>query len=152
MRGWVRVFSYTRPQQNLIQYQPWRVSDGEDEQDYELEEARPHQKALIAKLRGIDDRDQALALCGRDILIDPAQFPALPPGEYYHHQLLGLQAVDQHGAVLGEVSEILESPAHDVLLVRGYAEYLIPYLPDDTVRSVSLESGRIEVRWDGVLE
>ena len=128
------------------------MSDGEAARNYELEEARAHQNALIAKLHGIDDRDQALALRGCDILIDPTQFPALAPGEYYHHQLLGLHAVDQNGVLLGEVCEILESPAHDVLLVRGDTEYLIPYLPDDTVRSVSLEAGRIDVRWDGVLE
>jgi len=146
------VISYTRPQHNLIDYQPWRLADGERERDYELEEAKPHQNALIAKLRGINDRDEALALRGQEILIDAAQFPALPEGEYYHCQLLRLQAIDQQGSKLGQVRQILESPAHDVLLIEGDTEVLIPYVFGETVLNVHLAEGRIEVRWDGLKE
>lgn len=146
------MYSYTRPIGNLFDYQPWQLRGDGDDVTYELESGRRSQRGLIAKLRDVDDRDQAVALRNREIWIDSAQFPALPEGEYYHRQLLGLNAFDQEGEPLGAVEEILETPAHDVLVIRGEREYLIPYVSGETVLSVDLAQGRIDLRWDGVRE
>ena len=152
VRGWVKIYSYTRPIDNLLQYRPWQLRTDGDSSLHELESSRRTQRGLIAKLRGIDDRDQAEALRGQKIWIDAAQFPTLPKGEYYHRQLLGLAAFDQQGEALGTVDQILETGAHDVLLVRGEQEYLIPYAPGETVLKIDLSQGRIDLRWDGVRE
>ena len=146
------MYSYTRPIDNLLQYRPWQLrADGNDSL-HELESGRRTHRGLIAKLRGVDDRDAAEALRGQGIWIDSAQFPILPEGEYYHRELLGLTAYDQRGRMLGSVEKILETAAHDVLLIQGEREYLIPYAPGETVLNVDLERDRIDVRWDGILE
>ena len=119
---------------------------------YELDSGRHQARGLIAKLHGIDDRDQALALKDHEIWIDARQFPNLPTGEYYQRDLLGLTALDQQGNPLGTVAEILETGAHDVLVVRGEQEYLIPYAPGTTVLDVDLAQRRITLRWDGIAE
>ena len=152
VRGWVKVYSYTRPIDNLLRYRPWQLHTDGDVRIQEPESGRRTPRGLIAKLRGVDDRDQAAALRGREIWIDPAQFPALPKGEYYHRELLGLAAYDQHRQALGTVDQVLETAAHDVLLIRGEQEYLIPYAPGETVLDVDLRQRRICLRWDGVLE
>ena len=152
VRGWVKVYSYTRPIDNLLKYRPWQLHADEDRSIHELESSRRTHRGLIAKLHGVDDRDQAEALRGQEIWIDSAQFPALPKGEYYHRELLGLTAYDQNEQVLGTVEQVLETAAHDVLLVRGEQEYLIPYAPGETVLDVDLKQRRISLRWDGVLE
>ena len=152
VRGWIKVFSYTRPIDNLLQYHPWQLRTDGGSSIHEPESGRRTHRGLIAKLRGIDDRDQAETLRGHEIWIDSAQFPALPKGEYYCRELLGLVAYDQHKQVLGTVERVLETAAHDVLLVRGEQEYLIPYAPGKTVLNVDLEQRRIDLRWDGVLE
>ena len=152
VRGWVKVYSYTRPIDNLLQYRPWQLRADRDSNIHEPESGRRTSRGLIAKLRGVDDRDQAEALRGQEIWIDSAQFPALPKGEYYHRELLGLAAYDQHQQALGTVDQVLETAAHDVLLIRGEQEYLIPYAPGETVLNVDLEQRRIDLRWDGVLE
>lgn len=152
VRGWVKVYSYTRPIDNLLQYRPWQLRTDGDSSVCEPESSRRTARGLIAKLRGIDDRDQAEALRGREIWVDSAQFPVLPKGEYYHRELLGLTACDQNERVLGTVEQVLETAAHDVLLVRGEQEYLIPYAPGETVLGVDLKQRRIDLRWDGVLE
>ena len=152
VRGWVKVFSHTRPIDNLFRYHPWQLRANGTSHVHELESGRRTRRGLIAKLRGVDDRDQAAALRGQEIWIDLAQFPALPKGEYYHRQLLGLAAFDQDGEALGTVEQLLETGAHDVLLVRGEQEYLIPYAPGETVLGIDLSQGRINLRWDGVRE
>ena len=152
VRGWVKVYSYTRPIDNLLKYRPWQLRADGDSNTHEPESSRRTSRGLIAKLHGIDDRDQAEALRGQEIWIDSAQFPTLPKGEYYHRELLGLTAYDQHQQALGTVDQVLETAAHDVLLIRGEQEYLIPYAPGETVLNVDLKQRRIDLRWDGVLE
>ena len=146
------MYSYTRPIDNLLQYRPWQLRANGSSHLHEPESGRRTHRGLIAKLQGVDDRDRAEALRGQEIWIDSAQFPALPKGEYYHRELLGLTAYDQHGQILGTVIQILETAAHDVLLIRGDCEYLIPYAPSETVLNVDLQQRRIDLRWDGVVE
>ena len=150
VRGWLRIRSDTRPPDNLLRYPRWQLRGGGGRRDLPLERGRRQGRRLLAKLAGIDDRDAAAALAGREIWIEAAAFAPLPPGEYYHHQLLGLAAVDQRGAPLGRVARILETGAHDVLLIAGAEERLVPYVPGATVLAVELGAGRIRVRWDGV--
>lgn len=152
VRGWLRVFSHTRPRDNLIRYPAWQLRRAEQRRDVTLETARREGRGLVAKLRGIDDRDQAAALREQEIWIDAALFAPLPDGEYYQRELLGLQACDQHDRTLGQVRDILETGAHDVLVIQGEQEYLVPYAPGRTVLNIDLAQGRIKVRWDGIAE
>ncbi len=151
-RGWIKVHSHTHPIENLLRYRPWQLRGGGAHRVHDLESGRRVHRGLIAKLRDVDDRDEAAALRGLEIWIDPARFPLLPRGEYYHRDLLGLAAHDQRGRTLGVVERVLETAVHDVLLVRGDQERLIPYAPGETVLRVDLERRRIDVRWDGVRE
>jgi len=70
-------------------------------------------------LRGVGDRDAADALRGRMVLGDAAALAPLEEGEFYWHELVGCEVVDQEGNVLGEVLELWETGAHDLLVVRG---------------------------------
>jgi 16S rRNA processing protein RimM len=87
--------------------------------------------------------------------------PDLPSGDYYWHQLQGLNVYaiedsdDGDGKILlGQVDHLIETGSNDVLVVRKCKgsldgkERLIPYLPDQVVLAVDLESGTIEVDWD----
>ena len=150
VRGWVRVFSHTSPMEGILGYAAWQLRAGGGAQERGLETGRRMGRRLAAKLAGIDDRAAAHALAGAEVWIATAQFAPLPAGEYYHHELLGLAVADQGGAELGRVADILETPAHAVLVVAGAQEILIPYVAGATVLAVDLAAGRIRVRWDGV--
>jgi len=76
------------------------------------------------------------------------QLPPAAPGEYYWHDLLGLDVVDLHGEALGRVDHLLETGANDVLVVQGERERLIPFVPGKVVMRVDLEGGVIQVDWD----
>lgn len=73
--------------------------------------------------------DEAEALRGVDLEVLEADLPASPAGVYYHYQIIGAQVVTLEGKTLGRVWEILETPAHDVYVVRpesGGADVLLP--------------------------
>ena len=72
--------------------------------------------------------------------------PTPAENEYFWADLIGLEVVNQHGVVLGRVDSLMETGAHDVLVVEGSKEYLIPFI-DAFVGKVDVEAGRIEVDW-----
>ena len=82
------------------------------------------------------------------------QVPVLPEGEYYHHQLLGLVVIDDQARQLGQIAEIVTTPANDVYVVRRPAgpDLLLPAIPPVVLR-VDLEKGEMHVHLlPGLLE
>ncbi|MEX2525128.1 MAG: ribosome maturation factor RimM [Gammaproteobacteria bacterium] len=146
--GWVKVFSYTRPKQNILGYSPWQIATPDGWRTYRLEEGRAHGKALIARLENTDDRTQAQALLGCDIAVSRRQLPPLPPGEYYWCDLTGLEVFNRQGVCLGRVVEILETGANDVLVIEGEQRHMVPLLMEQYVREVDADAGRMIVDWD----
>ena len=62
IKGWVKISSYTQPLDNILGYAPWQLRNsrtGKFVSVVNLLEGKAHGKGLVAKLSGIDDRDQA---------------------------------------------------------------------------------------------
>lgn len=155
VRGWVKVFSYTRPREGILNYDTWWLSRPGGPVSYRLAEGRPHGEGIVARLDGIDDRDQATDLVGSEIAIRLSQLPPTAAGEYYWTQLEGLRVVNLVGEELGHVSGLFETGANDVMVVKATGdgsgarksnERLIPYVTR-VVREVDLEHGVITVDW-----
>ena len=148
IKGWVRVYSFTEPRENIVGYRPWYLKRAGRWQAAHVEAGGRHGKGVIAKLAGCDDRDDAAALVGLEIGVSREQFPVSESGEYYWADLLGLQVLTRDGVDLGRVDHLIETGANDVLVVKGDRERLIPFLTGSVIRSVDLERGRIDVDWD----
>ena len=101
---------------------------------------------VLLYLEGVTERDQAEALAGQEVMAERRRFPALPDGEYYWFELLGLPVYDAcSGSLLGELAEIMATAAHDVYLVRREnREALIPAV-EGVVVEINLEAGYIKV-------
>ena len=120
-----------------------RASDG-FQQDLTLTGLRRQPKGVwIAHFKEVTDRNGAEALQGCGVLIRESERAALPDGEYYVDQLLGLDVVTDAGRPLGKLTDVLTTPAHDVYATDAGA--LIP-VAGDFVVSVSLDDRRIVVR------
>lgn len=143
LEGWIKVLSYTQPRDNITRYSPWRVSG----RPLLVEESKRQGKALVAKLEGIDHRDAAESLVGHAIEVDRASFAAPEPGHYYWADLIGLKVINTEGMELGRVTSLIETGAHDVLVVAGERERLIPFALDAVIRSVDIEAGTLLVDW-----
>ena len=156
LKGWVKVYSYTDPIEQIADYQPWLVKKIDSRnplQVFEFEKIKQHGKGIIALPVGATDCDQAQAWVGFEIWADQDQMPALEEGEYYWHQLQGLQVINAADENLGRVDHLLETGANDVLVVKADKdsiddrERLIPYVEDEVVRNIDVDAGKIWVDW-----
>lgn len=127
----------------------------EKEQRVEVEDWRKHNKGLIVKVKGFEDRDQASALVNSEIFISGESLPELPEGEFYWRDLIGMTVITNQGYNLGVVDDIMETGANDVLVVKanakdafGKKERLIPYVEEEVIESISIEDKQICVDWD----
>lgn len=148
IKGWIKLYSWTRPIEQIFNYSHWLVGNGSSWQRIEIEStAQRANNGLVAKLAGVDDRDAAISLNGKTIAIYESELPGLNAGEYYWSQLIGLDVVDLDDAKLGTVSEMHETGANDVLVVKHQQGVdLIPY-GAPVIHRVDLENGRIVVDW-----
>ena len=148
VKGWVKVISYSRPMENIFQYPEWQLVTDEGNKTVAIEDGKQHGKGLIAKFAGLDDRDEAKQLFGMQIAVARDELPALPDGEYYWHDLIGLRVSNQNDEDLGEITEIHETGANDVLEIKGQQRYLIPLIYDVFVIEVKLDAGQMIVDWE----
>lgn len=148
LQGWVKLESWTDPRTGIFDYRPWiLVRDGR-EQTLSPLDGRAQGKGIVARLPGVEDRDQALAVVGSEIHVPRAALPPTAPGEFYWSDLEGLEVETVHGVALGRVSHLFSTAANDVVVVRGERERLLPFLRPDVVREIDLAAGRMLVDWD----
>jgi len=146
VKGWVKVHSWTQPMDAILEYRPWLV--GEELEAVELLDGRPQGKTLVAQLPGVNDPEAARAWVGRTIAVPRDQLPEPPQDQFYWSDLVGLEVRTAGGESLGRVASLIETGAHDVLVVRGDRERLIPFVPGRYVQRVALDEGLVEVDWD----
>jgi 16S rRNA processing protein RimM len=122
-----------------------------DDLSYPIGSARFHKHNLILSLDGVESREQAEQLVGKDIWIDPGRLPALPVGEYYWFEILGLAVFRADtGGLVGRVKAIMPTPAHDVYVVQeGDAEYLIPAVAA-VILDIDPDQGRVVIAPEGL--
>lgn len=152
VKGWVKINSYTEEFAGIFNYSPWLLGNGKE---YQVDQWRVHNKGLVAKLTGVESRDDAESIKNLEILIKTAQLPQLAGDEFYWRDLVGMQVVTEQGYSLGVVKELFETGANDVMLVKanpndafGQKERMVPYLVDQVIKQVDVSGNTITVDWD----
>jgi 16S rRNA processing protein RimM len=140
LKGWVKVAVTS---ENPLRFTPGSslIVEGTNRR-LNIEETKPVPGCLHVKFSGVDDRDQAVMLKGRELWVTEEEVGPPPPDTFWEHQLLGLRVETLQGEQLGLVDDILVTGSNDVLIVKGTREVLIP-LMRDVVREVRLEEGVI---------
>jgi 16S rRNA processing protein RimM len=155
LRGALRVTPHTdRPErfEGLAECVLWDpVSDARVVR--RIEAVRRQGDAVLLSLGGCDSPEAATALIGRLVALPRAQALPPPPGHVYAWQLVGCRVETEDGGLVGDVSGIQPSPAHDLWVVRGAGrEHLIPAVAE-IVREVDLDARRVVIRPpEGLLE
>ncbi|MFC3679038.1 ribosome maturation factor RimM [Bacterioplanoides pacificum] len=154
IKGWVKVYSYTQPMTNILEYPVWLLNVNGQWKEYKLRDSRPQGKGLAAALEGINDRDQALALSQVEIGVPTSDLPELDENEHYWFQLEGLKVKHTDGQLLGQVKELFDSGGGNQVMVVTQCEgsvdkqqRLIPFV-DAIVLDVDLDGGEVQVDWD----
>lgn len=149
VRGWHHVTSFAQPQDNLLAYKLWYVQQNGQWQSFELLEGRRHGKSLVAHLKGVDSPEEAAKMSQCKIAVLRDEFAPLSSDEFYWVDLegLGVQTVD--GNQLGVIEYLYENAGTDVMVVKTADKDLhIPFMMNDTVISVDLETKIVIVDWD----
>lgn len=148
VRGWVKVYSYTDPRDNVVGYSPWHLLlDGQSRQVNVLA-GRAHGDSVVALIEGVQDRDSAAALVGAEIEVDRAVFGKAGRQQFYWTDLQGMTVQTLTGEVLGTVDHLFETGANDVMVVVGTARHLVPFLYGTVVSQVDADQRVITVDWD----
>lgn len=109
---------------------------------------RLHKGCALLRLANVEDRTTAETLRGYLIQVPMEEALPLEEGEFYEHQIIGLQVWTVAGENLGEIVDILYTGANEVYVVRspvpGARELLIPAIAD-VIYEIDLTGGRLVV-------
>ena len=149
VKGWMHVESHTDPPERLLEYRQWAVRLGSGERvAHRVAEGRAHSRRVVARLEGIEDRDQAATLTGAVIEVERAELPPTGDREYYRADLVGLKVSNLEGAELGTVAYFVDTPTGPVMVVQDGAgrEHWVLATPRH-LRKVDLAAGQVLVDW-----
>jgi 16S rRNA processing protein RimM len=137
IRGEVKVYPYSEQPENFLAYRKVFVASGSGDEwiPYSIEKSRVQGKLVLLKLSGCSTRNAAEELVGMEIQLHRDELPEPADNEYYWLDFEGKQAVTDKGRILGRVTGIITTGAHDILAVSGdRQEYLIPVQESFIVR------------------
>lgn len=143
--GEVRLKSFCADPTAIADYGPLYTEDGS--RSFVVKLTRPVAGGLGARVTGIKTKEEADALRGTELFVDRTRLPSLPDDEFYHSDLIGLQAVDTGGVILGSVVAVHNHGAGDILEITGPGRKTALMLPFTmaAVPTVDLAAGRVVV-------
>ena len=146
VRGWIKVAPGGGVAQTLVDAREWWIGG----EPYAVAAAKQHGASLVAKLDGIETREQALRLKGARVALERAALADPGEGHYYLADLIGLEVRNEQGERLGTVKQWLSNGAQDVMELAGPGPKggtrLIPWV-SAVVKEVDLTARRIVVAW-----
>jgi 16S rRNA processing protein RimM len=142
VRGEIRLWPYTDDPLAVAGYGPLETEDGK--RRFEIASARAAKDHLVARIKGIDTRNDAEKLNGLELFVARDKLPATGDGEFYHADLIGLAAVTTADQPLGRIIAVHNFGAGDIIEIasgNGGETKLLPF-SDAVVPTVDLASGR----------
>ena len=115
IRGEVKLKSFTADPQALVSYSPLETAKG---QKLEVVKIRPQKEGVLAILKGVTDRNAAEALRGTELFVPRGRLPELGEDEVYIHDLIGLPVHLADGSLLGEIIDVADYGAGDLIDVK----------------------------------
>ncbi len=148
VRGEMRVFPLTEDPDRFNGLKSCLLvsADERTRKEVFIRSVRGTDKTLLVSLEGIDSREEAKAVGGFFLSVERERAIALPPGRHFIFDLIGCEVFDEDGARLGILSDVMQTGANDVYIVKrpGLKDLLIPVLRS-IVRRVDIEARRIDI-------
>ena len=105
---------------------------------------REHKGADLLKFKHLNSINDVEKYKGCDLLVSAENLDDLDENEFYYFEIIGCTVKATTGEEIGEITEILETGANDVWVVKrkGQKDALIPYI-EDVVKSVDVEAKEV---------
>ncbi len=105
--------------------------------------AKTHKGFVIGRIEGVDDVNAAMRLKGKNVSVR-REDAVLPKGAVFLQDIIGAKVVDEEGREIGILSEVMETPASNIYVVKGESEHLIPAVPE-FIKKTDAENGVVTV-------
>ena len=152
VKGWVKINSYTEPVSNILDYQPWYLEAPSKLSSppilIEIIDNCLHGQQILALLANCITPESACLYTNYKIYVDREKFFPLAEQEYYWTDLEGLKVYTCENTYLGIIQAIFATGANDVLVITDKKRHLVPFLLDQTIKSINLENKTMIVDWD----
>lgn len=151
IKGWVKINSYTEPVSNILGYRPWCLEAPSKPFSHYIEivDSCIHGQQILVLLANCTTPESACLYTNHKIYVEREKFFPLAEGEYYWADLEGLKVYTcEKSTYLGIISAIFATGANDVLVITDKKRHLVPFLLDQTIKSVDLENKTMIVDWD----
>jgi len=144
LKGAVKAKIFTAAPGALTAYGPLHDARG---RSFSITDFRPGKAGeAVMSLAGVADRTQAEALKGTELFVARAVLPPTAKDEFYYTDLIGLEAQDQEGRVLGKVAAIHNFGAGDVIeITRPDGDSVLLAFTSDNVPVIDIALGRVLV-------
>jgi 16S rRNA processing protein RimM len=131
-----------------------KVFVGKDYQPMTIAAIRNHSQGLLIKLNGLDTPEDTAPYRNQLVYVTAADRPPLPKGQFYYHELIGFDVVNEEESFIGKLAEIMQTGANDVYVVTrpDASELLLPVIPSVIL---DIDAGRRLIRvhlLDGLIE
>lgn len=145
IRGEIVVRSYTADPGAIAAYGALETADGAALPKLTL--VRVTDRGVIARLHGVGDRTLAETFRGTQLWIARDRLPVAEAGEYYHADLIGLDAIAPDGSAIGHIIGVENFGAGDLVEIRLKDSKQTEYVPftDLFVPGIDLEAGTVTV-------
>ncbi len=142
IKGEVKVYPYTDDPERFEELES--VYAGDDVM--KIDKVRYQKNLVILKFNGVNDRNAAEALRDRFLTIDRSDLRELDEDEYFIFDLIGLEAVDQEGVHIGEVTDVIQNTAQDLYEIKmdDGRKYLVPAVYE-IVTDIDIENGIMKI-------
>ena len=111
-----------------------------------LESVRMQKNAILVKFRGLDTPEDWSPLRNKELFVTEDELMPLPAGQYYIHQIVGLEVVDEQEQILGRVTDVLQTGSNDVYVVKTTdGKELLLAAIDSVVKEIDIAAGRMRV-------
>ena len=157
IKGWVKIRSFTRPVDQIFQYQKIMLGTGDNMKSFRHAKVlnyRHQGKGIIAQIEGFNCREDSEVITRSSIAINRGQLEVLDAGEYYWMDIMGSRVINAAKIDFGIVDSMMETGANDVMIVISDVdsvgekiERLIPWI-DDVIDSFDPSAKLVQVNWD----
>jgi 16S rRNA processing protein RimM len=107
------------------------TEDGDERRPVAFKSTRPHGRSYVVRIDGVDDRNAAEDVVGAEVFVAEDELDVAFPDELLPFQVVGVTAKDEAGEVLGKVSSVIRSAAHDIYEVENNkGTFMVPAVPE----------------------
>lgn len=146
VRGEVKVFPTTDDPARFKKLKQVILDTGKEQIDLEIAGVKFFKNMVILKFKGIDNINDVEKYRQKGLFVTREHAVKLKKDEYFIADLIGLQVTSDEGEALGEISDVLQTGANDVYVIKTPEgeEILLPAIKD-CVKEVDIEGKTMEV-------